>query len=99
MICFRDRVVALAGERVVLAPSIAVLEEDYPELRFVAALCLYYGAVCGRGRGERYAPDRAEAFARDILMPRCPSWGRGDVVSFAVLIARPRRAARTSCSC
>ncbi len=69
VICFRDRVVALAGDRVVLAPSLAVLEEDHPERRFVAALCLYYGVICRHWDGERYLQDRAEAFARDLLMP------------------------------
>ena len=91
VICFRDRVVALAGERVVLAPSIAVLEEDHPERRFVAALCLYYGVVC-RHRRER----ALRAAAGRGVCPRPADAGRS--VRAGRSMARPRACRAVRCA-
>jgi hypothetical protein len=70
VIVHRGRVAALAAERVYFTPHIEVLEPDHPERRFVAALCLYGHAVdTGQAAVPGYDQDRAERFARMLLMP------------------------------
>jgi hypothetical protein len=69
-IVHRQRVAALAAERVYFAPHIDVLEPDHPERRFVAALCLYSHAVdTGQAGRAIYDQGEAERFARALLMP------------------------------
>jgi hypothetical protein len=61
-----------AGDDVLLAPEIAVLEPDHPIRRFVSMLCVYSaevdaGTAPDGARG--YSADAAERYARRQLMP------------------------------
>jgi hypothetical protein len=54
LIVHRDRIAALAAERVYYASHLEVLKPDHPERRFVAALCIYSHAVDTARAGRRY---------------------------------------------
>ena len=56
-----------------------VLDQEHPERRFVAALCLCSHAVDTGRAGRPYDQGEAKAFARALLMPR---------EAFAAVIAR-----------
>ena len=66
----RGDVQAFAGRsRIWFAPSVAVLEEDHPRRRFVAALALAAGLMQTDPAPEPYDPARAAFYARYILIP------------------------------
>jgi hypothetical protein len=69
-ICYQGELVAVATcRRVFLAPRIAQLPEGDPELRFVAAMCLYSRDVDEGEVPGPYSDEDAELYARCVLIP------------------------------
>jgi hypothetical protein len=67
-IVYQGRLVAgVDADEIVLAPSIAELEDDHPRHRFVLAMALYADHQLRDTRP--YADDAAERWARTLLMP------------------------------
>jgi hypothetical protein len=69
-ICYQGELVAIATRRrVFLAPRIAGLPEGDPELRFVAAMCLYSRDIDEGEVPAPYGDEDAELYARCVLIP------------------------------
>lgn len=69
-ISYRGELVAVTTRtRVFLAPRIAELPRGDPQLRFVAAMCLYSRDVDTREVAGPYESGDAELYARCVLLP------------------------------
>lgn len=69
-ISYWGELVALTtGARVYLAPNVAALPAGDPQLRFVAALCLYGRDVDTGEIPGPYCSEDAELYARCLLVP------------------------------
>src|SRR3954468_4508001 len=69
LITYGGQLVAIAApRRVLLMPTIAVLESDHPRRRFVATLALVWREMQYGPEPEPYDPSVAQFYARWILM-------------------------------